>query len=604
MSLKTMMNSIRKSTNSISYNESKLSRPTGYIDTGCLAVNRIISGNIYNGIPEGRITTFYGESGCVPFNRNLRILVKVNASNSKYLFTKTDNFSASEFTVSYSEKIKWLEQIGYSLCEISRNIKLSRQTLEKIKNNKLKGEIRFSTKSAIDNFIDRNTYLCEIGDINVIMDSSVKTLIHSKNGFVEHGHLIKKGLKQCILFSTFNNRIIECSDDHMIMSNKEWKFAQNIEVSDVVESIYGSETIVSKIPSGEKECFDIEIFNDDHCYFIDGILSHNSGKSRIVAQIIINSILKNNYDIVFYFDSEGGGLYDFIKNSGVDMSKIEHVLIASTEEAASKMLITYKNIEEENENCIKENKPLPKILCVLDSFGMLVSNKLLVDATEKDKMVSDMGSAARLKNNFIKAMTIPVLKTNAALIIINHVYDNPNQMYSSKIKDQPGGKGLQFASHIIVQSSKSLQRDKVEGLDEGESYFKGNDIRYFTVKNRLVKLGYEANMFVDLNYGISKYDGLVDDARRYGFITGGVKGKYKVPSYSDKCVTMKQILTDDNIWNTFIDKFNEKSEKDMQYGSGGSIMDGLNASEESEGVSEEDIDNDSIDDDDNESEEL
>lgn len=589
MSLRTMMNAIRKKTESESYSDSKYLKPSGYIDTGCYAVNRIISGNIYKGIPEGRITTFFGESGCVPENRNIKILVKVNNKNATFL-TSHIGYSASEYTCSYKEKISWLETIGYSLSQIAKETFISRQTLTKIKNNSIK-DIRYATKAKIDSYIDRNTYNTLIGNVDKLLASSENILVSTPKGYSKCGHIIRKGLKECLEIVT-TSHISIASTDHMFQNgNVEWVFAENLLVNDTLLTDKGVESIVDIVNKGLIECVDIELFNEDHTYFIDGISSHNSGKSRIVAQIIINALTKNNYDVIFYFDSEGGALFDLIKNSGCDVSKIEHVLVANTEEATVKMLNIYaeiaaeiKNINEKNEAITEKNdknkkkilagemiaEPLevaPKVLCVLDSFGMLVSNKLLTDATEKDKMVSDMGSQARGKNNFIKAMTIPVLKTNAALIVINHIYDDPSAMYTSKIKNQPGGKGLHFASCVIVQSTKTLEKDKVDGLTEGESYFKGNMIKYFTIKNRLVKLGYEAEMFVDLNYGISKYDGLVEEAKRYGFITGGAKGRYLVPTYSDKSVTMSEILTNDDIWNTFIAEFNEKSEKDMQYGS-------------------------------------
>lgn len=603
MSLKTMMNAIRKKTESVSYNESKLLKPTGFIDTGCYAVNRIISGNVYNGIPEGRITTFFGESGCVPIDRTIKILVKVNDRNAKHLLTH-NGYSASEYLCSYTEKIAWLETIGYSLCEISKEINISRQTLTKIKNGSV-SEIRYATKEKIDSFIDRNTYMSKINVINDILDTSdEKVLISTPTTYTKCGHLIKKGIKECKQIST-KSHVTICSIDHLLMDgNGEWVFAENVLVGDQLSTASGVEEVTSVLNKGSLECVDLEIYDDVHCYFIDGIASHNSGKSRIVAQIIINALSKNNYDVIFYFDSEGGALFDLIKNSGIDMSKIEHVVIANTEEATVKLLTTYNEIDQENKAItlkndeiteknnaiIKKNEknkkkieageeqpipliplePLPKILSVLDSFGMLVPNKLLNDATEKDKMVSDMGSAARGKNNFIKAMTIPVLKTNAALIVLNHIYDNPGAMYTSKIKDQPGGKGLQFASCVVVQSTKSLEKnEKKEGLVEGNSYFRGNMIKYFTTKNRLVKLGYEAEMFVDLNYGISKYDGLIEDAKRYGYITGPANKRYIVKSYSpEEKLTLEDLLTRDEIWDTFIKEFNEKSEADMQYGSG------------------------------------
>lgn len=637
MSIRTMMNGIRKKTESASYENSKFLKPTGFIDTGCYAVNRIISGNVYNGVPEGRITTFFGESGCVPSDRHVKILVKLNDKNSKYLITRT-GYSASEFNIPYAKKIEWLEHVGFSLSEISREISLSRQSLIKIKNNNI-ANVRHASKAKIDSFIDRNTYNCTIANLDNVIDSSLPILIKTPNMFTTCSHTIKKGIKPCKEITTKHIKTV-CSNDHLIKAI-DWIFAENLIIGDCISTEYGLEPILTISDIGEKECFDIEIFNDDNCYYIDDVVSHNSGKSRIVAQIIINALTKNNYDIILYFDSEGGALFDLIKNSGADLSKIEHIIIANTEEAMVKMLSAYAEIDAEikdidakneiikeknakllekiakatkkakktaiepttvdavitEEAVVEEITPLlvaPKVLSILDSFGMLVSNKLLVDATQKDKMVSDMGSSARSKNNFIKAMTIPVLKTNAALIILNHIYDNPGAMYTSKVKEQPGGKGLHFASSIIVQSTKSLEKDKTEGLVEGESYFKGNMIKYFTTKNRLVKLGYEAEMFVDLNYGISKYDGLIEDAKRYGYITGPAKGRYMVPSYSDKSVTRSELLNDDKIWDSFIKEFNEKSERDMQYGSGdGQTIDIADATDSDE--TEEFDENDKID---------
>jgi RecA/RadA recombinase len=44
--------------------KSTLSRVDRYIDTGSLALNAIISGSLYKGIPEGRVVQFAGPSGC------------------------------------------------------------------------------------------------------------------------------------------------------------------------------------------------------------------------------------------------------------------------------------------------------------------------------------------------------------------------------------------------------------------------------------------------------------------------------------------------------------------------------------------------------------
>ena len=42
--------------------ESTLSNVSDYHDTGCLVLNSIISGSLYKGVPQGRITGFAGPS--------------------------------------------------------------------------------------------------------------------------------------------------------------------------------------------------------------------------------------------------------------------------------------------------------------------------------------------------------------------------------------------------------------------------------------------------------------------------------------------------------------------------------------------------------------
>lgn len=568
MSLKTMMNAIRKKTESVSLKESPFAKPLGYIDTGCYALNRIISGDVFLGIPEGRITTFYGESGCTPDTATVTVLVKYSDKIKNYL--NPCSLSAGELKntkIDPKQYLQGLLDIGYSQKELSKEMGLSRLSIRRIITGQTE-KVNKNTFAKIYSFITRNLYVCSIAQVEKIRAITKDFLIKTPDGFYASSQTFAKGPKHCVRITTEAAFITVVSDDHaFIGKDNEWVFAANVIIGTELLTEIGLDKVVSVEEVGMLDCYDLSIEHSEHRYYVDGFAVHNSGKSRIVAQIIINALTKHNYDMIFYCDSEGGGLYDLIVNSGIDADKIEHVLLPNIEEALVKMLNIYASIEEEIRERKLKNEAPPKCLMILDSFGMLVSNKTYTDAVEKDKQVSDMGLKAKLKNDFIKSMMIPAIKTNMALVVINHVYDNPGAMYASKTKEQPGGKGLQFASHIIVQSSKSLARDKEEGLDEGQSYFKANEITYFTTKNRLVKLGYEAKMMIDLNHGIGKWDGLLDEARRYGFIQGGGAGRYQVPSYSDKSLTMKEIMGNDEVWLSFLNEFNERSRKDMQYGS-------------------------------------
>lgn len=564
MSLRTMINAVRKKTESVSLKESPYAKPTGYIDTGCYALNRIVSGDVFLGIPEGRITTFYGESGCVPESGLVKVLVKYSDKVKNHLITSICDSNAD--ILLSKTNLECLLNIGYSQKELSREMGLSRLSIRRIITGQTQ-KVNKGTVNKINDMLRRNTYLCKISDVEKIRNVTKDFYIKTPDGYAKTTQTFKKGLKHCLKITIGVNFETIVSDDHaFIGNNNEWIFAVNVIAGTELLTEDGFVKVASVTEVGMLECFDIDIEHPEHRYYIDGFAAHNSGKSRVVAQIIINALTKNNYDIIFYCDSEGGGLYDLITNSGVDTGKIEHVLLPNIEEALVKMLNIYASIKEEIKECKEKGTPAPKCLMVLDSFGMLVSNKTYDDAVEKGKQVSDMGLKAKLKNDFIKSMMIPSIMTNTALIVINHIYDNPGAMFSTKIKDQPGGKGLQFASHIIVQTAKSLAKDKIDGLDEGQSYFKGNEITYFTAKNRLVKLGYEAKMMVDLNTGTNKWDGLLDEARRLGYIQGGASGRYLVPTYSEKSLTMKELMATDDAWMSFLTAFNERSKKDMQYG--------------------------------------
>ena len=191
-----------------------------------------------------------------------------------------------------------------------------------------------------------------------------------------------------------------------------------------------------------------------------------------------------------------------------------------------------------------------------------------------------------------------VVQSNCPLIVINHTYSDPSALFASKFKAIPGGEGIKYASHVMLQMTKLMIKSADtefltgnESDEEDKGLYKGNRIRAFCVKNRVVKPCYEATMFIDFNNGIAKYDGLIEDAINYGFIES-VRGGYIVKSYSDKKVTYKTLVSSDEIWNTFIDKFNETSIQKMAYsGANKSILDEIEkqiSDDSDSGVSDKD----------------
>ena len=297
-----------------------------------------------------------------------------------------------------------------------------------------------------------------------------------------------------------------------------------------------------------------------------------SGKSLIVANTVIEALKNDKVDIVYYLDSEGGGLWDYFDSHGVDRSKIEYIAVADVEECKKALINIYDTLDNAKKDYEKDpdNNDNIRAIVVLDSFGALSTRKSLTDITEKDKVVADMGSSARAKNDMMALVMMRVVRTNCAFLVINHTYDDPAALYASKFKAMPGGKKLQYSAHVMLQTNKKMiKANDAEFVSFNEEnnehgYMKGNLFRFFCTKNRCSKPGFECEVYIDFDNGIGKWEGILQAAEEYGFIES-VRGGYIVKSYSDKKVTYKELMSNDDIWNTFIQQFNDMSIKRLSY---------------------------------------
>lgn len=361
-----------------------------------------------------------------------------------------------------------------------------------------------------------------------------------------------------------------------------------MKLNDVLKSIKkstGAETLTDSTYAEVKDFLDTGSFalnrvltGDIHKGIPVGRIStlfgqSGSGKSLIAANTAALALKNNKIDAVYIFDSEGGTLVNVFKQYGVDMSRVNHIPVASVEQCSTKMLQTYDMLVQARKEYLEDpdNNDDVRVLCILDSYGALAADKLINDAVNKDKTAMDMGLGAKLKNNMMRGLMMRVVQSNATLIIINHEYQDPGAMFASKVHNMAGGLGIQFASHLILQCEKllikSTDMDFMTGLETGEEdvgFFKGNKIKFFVVKNRVCKPAYTATVYVDFNTGIAKYDGLVEDAVKMGYLQD-VRGGYTCPNYSDKRITYKDLIRKDEIWNSFIEEFNKKSIDTMGY---------------------------------------
>lgn len=563
--------------------ESELIKPKSYISTGNLAVNKIISGSMFRGIPSNRITTFYGESGCLPATAKVWVLIHADFDSTDILRKMPRSKTIDRYldTIPFAERVNLLLDIGFGMTEIAKRMGIARQSLyTAYRNNRVAPSKDRKSKSSwtrVNNLIKANIYSTELKNIKMFFDSKHDFLILTPAGFKRCSNLIEKGEKDSIKIETSSGYSTVVSCDHVMqLESGKFDFADNImadfesgNLKERIRTLLFNDSISSMRRNGTLEMYDIEIDDECHTYYADNIVAHNSGKSLIVSEIIINSLNKENYDAVFYLDSEGGVLHDKLMAGNIDTSKFFHLPVDTVENCMVTLQQIYNDIKSQIDSAGGDESKMPKVLVVLDSLSGLVSSSVLTNA-EQGKVVQDMGLEAKLKNKMIKSLMVTVMRTGCPLVVIAHSYANMNAMGPQKFQEMAGGNGIRYASHIVVQSTKSRKRqeDASLGLKGGGSYYSANAIRYITYKNRLVKEGLETTLYVDLNKGISKYAGLWDDAIRHGFIVQ--QGAwYTVPSYNpDKKYRKDDIADNDDVWNTFLPQLDEKFIKETAYGTG------------------------------------
>lgn len=288
---------------------------------------------------------------------------------------------------------------------------------------------------------------------------------------------------------------------------------------------------------------------------------HSTGKSYVSAKIINNAIKINDYDYVCVLDSEGG-MTDSMFDSNLDKSRIEQILVSTIEEFAVQARAQLNKIKE-----IKEKDPSFKALLVLDSLGMLPTEKIIGNIDDEGRLPADQGSRAKMVNSAMQTLMLPTVAADTPFLVLNHVYDSTSGTMG-KIQNQSGGKRIIHAGHVILQTTKLVEKNEDANNKNAKQFYGASILKFFTVKNRIVKPFHESQMYLNFSKGpMYPHFGILKPAIDYGFIINPKKGWYQVPSADEEKQYRKaEILKNkDGIWDKLLDQFDEHSKKDLQY---------------------------------------
>lgn len=233
----------------------------------------------------------------------------------------------------------------------------------------------------------------------------------------------------------------------------------------------------------------------------------STGKTFFSLSIVKNFLDDNPEALVFYFETEGAISKEMLEDRGIDSTRV--------------MIAEVSTAEEFRNNCVQlieeylktPEKDRDRVLCVLDSLGMLSTEKESADAAE-GKNTRDMTRAQVLKSAF-RTLTLKLSRADIPMIVVNHVYDAMDA-YSPKVVG--GGKGSQYAASTIVQLTKAKAVGSDTGGASADKSRVGAIISCTASKSRLTIEMSKVKTLLHHATGLDPYFGLFEMAREAGLI--------------------------------------------------------------------------------------
>jgi len=272
-----------------------------------------------------------------------------------------------------------------------------------------------------------------------------------------------------------------------------------------------------------------------------------TGKTFFCLSVVRNFLNSDPDAGVIYFETESAISKQMIESRGIDSKRMVIFPVDTIEEFRTQAVrIIDKYIEQPK----SERKPL---MFVLDSLGMLATNKEVQDASD-DKNVRDM-TKAQLTKSVFRILTLKLGKANIPMLVTNHTYDVVGSYVPTK--EMGGGSGLKYSASTIIYLSKKKEKDGTDLV--------GNIIKCEAKKSRLTREGskVETRLFFD-ERGLEKHYGLLELGERAG-IWKNVAGRYEVDG---KKVYGKEILKnpDQYLTDEVMAKLEEHAHTEFLYG--------------------------------------
>ena len=234
----------------------------------------------------------------------------------------------------------------------------------------------------------------------------------------------------------------------------------------------------------------------------------------------------------------------------IDTDRVLHTPIANVEELKFDIVAQLEAIDKKDD-----------VIIVIDSIGNLASKKELEDAMN-EKSVADMSRAKSLKGLF--RMVTPYLAMKSIpLLAINHTYKEIGLFPKDIVS---GGTGIMYSADNVWIIGRQQDKDGTE--------IQGYHFIVNVEKSRYVKERSKVPITVSWEGGVNKWSGLFDIAIEGNYIAKSGVGWYQMVDRETgelvgNKLRAKDIVDNDRIWSTILEKTDIKGFIMNKYAIGG-----------------------------------
>ena len=217
-----------------------------------------------------------------------------------------------------------------------------------------------------------------------------------------------------------------------------------------------------------------------------------TGKSFLCLNVA-REAQKKGYDVI-YCDTEGAIDKTTADKFGIDSGRVRYQPIKTVTE--------FQTFVSNLLDLVKKARiagAQPKILLILDSLGMLSTDKELRDAIE-GKNAADMGAKAKELRKLFRVITLDLTQAKIPLVCTNHVYAGGGYIPT---KESSGGDGPIFAMSVISFLSKAQ-------LKEGNSTTKTGIIVTSNLRKSRFTIPEPVKFHISFLNGMNPFVGLQD----------------------------------------------------------------------------------------------